>query len=224
MYLVLLRHGESIWNKENRFAGWSDIELTENGINDAINAGMMLATTHIQFSVAYTSVLKRAKDTLKYMLDYIQIPEVIEDYHFNERHYGALQGVNRDSAKEEYGEEQVKLWRRNFDVKPPLVDESDERYPGNNPYYSFLPKEKLPRGESLKDTLIRINEVLGDVKTRLKNHENILIVAHGNSLRAIIKDIEHISDEDIINVEVPIGKPIIYELDDNLNVINKVKL
>lgn len=224
MYLVLVRHGESIWNKENKFTGWTDVELSDKGIDEAISAGMILATTHIQFNVAYTSVLKRSKDTLKYMLDYMQIPEIISDYHFNERHYGALQGLNKDETKKKYGEEQVQLWRRSYDARPPELDVSDERYPGNDSKYANIDSEKLPKCESLKNTLMRVQEVLGDVKQRLKNHENVLIVAHGNSLRAIIKDLENISDDDIVSVEIPTGKPIIYELDDNLNIISKTEL
>lgn len=226
MYLVMVRHGESIWNKDqqNKFAGWSDVELSEKGIDEAINAGMMLATTHIQFSVAYTSVLKRAKDTLKYIEDYVQIPEVIEDYHYNERHYGALQGLNRDETKAKYGEELVQSWRRSYDVRPPLVDESDERFPSHSPLYTNIPKEKLPKGESLKDTLMRVKEVFGDVLNRLKRGENVLIVAHGNSIRAIVKEIENISDEDIVGVEIPTGRPLIYEFDNDLKIINKILL
>ena len=224
MYLVLVRHGESVWNKENRFTGWTDVGLSEKGIDEAISAGMMLATTHIQFSVAYTSVLKRAKDTLKYILDYIQVPEIIEDYHLNERHYGALQGLNKDEMREKYGEKQVHIWRRSFDVRPPELDVTDERYPGNDVKYANIDREKIPKCESLKDTLIRVEEILSDVKNRLIGGENVLIVAHGNSIRALIKDLEGISDDDIVNVEVPTGKPIIYELDENLNLISKIQL
>ena len=224
MYLVLVRHGESIWNKENKFTGWTDVELSDKGIDEAISAGMILATTHIQFNVAYTSVLKRSKDTLKFMLDYIQVPEVIEDYHFNERHYGALQGLNKDEMRNKYGEEQVHIWRRSYDVRPPELSTDDERYPGNDIKYNGIERSKLPTSESLRDTLIRVEKVFGDVKARLKNHENVLIVAHGNSIRAIVKDLEGISDEDIVNVEIPTGKPIIYELDDNLNVVSKTEL
>ena len=224
MYLVLVRHGESLWNKENRFTGWADVGLSEKGIDEAINAGMVLATTHIQFSIAYTSVLKRAKDTLRYIMDYVQIPQVIEDYHYNERHYGALQGLNKDEMRKKYGEEQVQIWRRSYDVRPPELDISDERFPGNDEKYKDLPLEKLPKCESLKDTLVRVEEVLGDVRDRLKHKENVLIVAHGNSIRAIVKDLEEISDEEIVKVEIPTGKPIIYELDENLKVISKTEL
>ena len=224
MYLVLVRHGESAWNKENRFTGWTDVELSEKGIDEAINAGMMLATTHIQFNIAYTSVLKRAKDTLKYIMDYVQIPLVIEDYHYNERHYGALQGLNKDEMKQKYGEDQVQKWRRSYDVRPPELDVSDERFPSHDDKYKDLPFEKLPKCESLKDTLIRVQEVFGDVKDRLRQGENVLIVAHGNSLRAIVKDLENISDEEIVKVEIPTGRPIVYELDDDLNVISKTEL
>ena len=223
MYLVFVRHGESVWNKENRFTGWTDVELSEKGIDEAVNAGMMLATTHIQFDVAYTSVLKRANDTLKYIMNYVTVPRVIRDYHLNERHYGALQGLNKDEMKEKYGEEQVHIWRRSYDVRPPLLDENDKRNPKFDDKYKGI--DNLPLAESLKDTLDRALVLWNsDIKKRLLNNENILIVAHGNSIRALIKNLEGISDEDITSLEIPTGKPVVYELDSELKIISKNEL
>lgn len=222
MYLVLVRHGESIWNKENKFTGWTDIGLSQKGIAEAKLAGKKLKDTNIKFDIAFTSFLSRAKDTLKYIEEAMEtdIP-IVEDYRLNERHYGALQGLNKDEMKAKYGDEQVKLWRRSYDVRPPELQYDDERYPGNDIKYDRISKEKLPVCESLKDTLFRVREVFDEkIKDRLMSG-NVLIVAHGNSLRALIKDLERISDEDIVNLEIPTGTPIIYELDEKLNILSK---
>ena len=225
MYLVLIRHGESVWNKENRFTGWTDVDLSEKGIIEAREAGEKLAASNIDFKVAYTSILKRSKNTYKYISEYLNNkPIVIEDYRLNERHYGALQGLNKDEMRKKYGEEQVHIWRRSFDVRPPELDINDERFPGNDPLYSNIPSNKLPKCESLKDTLMRVREFWQEQIVNKEHNENILIVAHGNSLRALIKDLENISDQDIVNLEIPTGKPILYELDNNLKIIKKENL
>lgn len=226
MRLVLVRHGESVWNKENRFTGWTDVALSEKGIEEAKEAGIMLKNFDFKFEVAFTSVLKRAEDTLKYILESFSynIP-IIEDYRLNERHYGALQGLNKDEMKKKYGEEQVKVWRRSYDVRPPQLSIDDKRYPGNDSKYAGIPHEKLPLSESLKDTLIRVREFYNEkIETNKKYMDkDILIVAHGNSLRALIKDLENISDDDIVNLEIPTGKPIIYTIDSN-NIIDKTTI
>lgn len=225
MYLVLVRHGESKWNKENRFTGWTDVDLSDRGISEASMAGIKLKEFGIKFDIAYTSVLKRAQNTLLYILNEIGTCPVMSDYRLNERHYGALQGLNKDEMKEKYGEEQVHIWRRSFDVRPPELDVTDPRYPGNDKKYNDIDKSKLPTSESLKDTLYRVRDIYDNyIKKSLLDNKNVLVVAHGNSLRALIKDLEGISDEDIINLEIPTGKPIIYELDANLKIINKIEL
>lgn len=225
MYLVLVRHGESVWNKENRFTGWTDVDLSKDGIEEAINAGEKLLSYGIKFDIAYTSVLLRARNTLLYILDKVGMCPVVSDYRLNERHYGALQGLNKDEVKEKYGEEQVKLWRRSFDVRPPELDKKDPRYPGNDPKYSEIDESKLPLAESLKDTLIRVKDIYDNyIKKSLLDNKNVLIVAHGNSLRALIKDLESISDDDIVNLEIPTGTPIVYELDLNLKIKQKIIL
>ena len=224
MRLVLVRHGESVWNKENKFTGWTDVELSEKGIEEAKKAGLVLKEKGYHFVIAFTSVLKRAEDTLKYIMDSIPYDlKVVKDYRLNERHYGALQGLKKEKKKKKYGEEQVKIWRRSFDVQPPALSTDDERYPGNDEKYVSIPKEKLPTGESLKDTLFRVREFYDENIKGKKEYlnEDILIVAHGNSLRALIKDLENISDEDIVNLEIPTGKPIVYEIDEMYNVISK---
>ena len=223
MYLVLVRHGESIWNKENLFTGWTDVPITEKGIEEAKEAGLILKRRNIYFDIAQTSVLKRAEDTLKYINDSLKgsFP-IISDYRLNERHYGALQGLNKSETANKYGKEQVQLWRRSYDVRPPLLDNTDDRYPGNDPKYVFLPKEKLPLGESLKDTEKRVQEFYKEIVVpNLIQNKNVLIVAHGNSLRALIKNLDHISDEAIPNLEISTGRPIIYELNRELEVLSK---
>ena len=220
--LVLVRHGQSIWNLENRFTGWTDVGLSEQGIKEAKEAGKTLKQKGFEFDIAYTSVLERANDTLKYILeelDETNIP-IKKSWRLNERHYGALQGLNKDETREKYGSEQVLLWRRSTNVKPPELSEDDERYPGNDPKYKDLSKEELPKTENLIDTINRViiywNQ---EIKKELESGKRIIIVAHGNSLRGLIKYLENISDEEIIKLEIETGNPICYELDDNLKPI-----
>ena len=223
MKLVLLRHGESTWNKENKFTGWTDVSLSTKGIDEAIEAGKLLKSIH--FDIAFTSVLKRAIDTYDYAIksfDY-EIP-VKSSYKLNERHYGALQGLNKDETRLKYGEEQVLLWRRSADTRPPLVDKFDTRYPGNDDKYRDVDSKLLPFGENLIDTYERVVSYYeSDIKDNLYD-KNVLIVAHGNSLRALIMYLENISKEDIMGVEIPTGNPLVYELDEKLNIIKKYYL
>lgn len=220
MYLIFVRHGESVWNKENRFTGWTDVELSTHGREEAKSAGIQLEKSGIKIDVAYTSSLIRAQDTLKIMMDYITVPIVRTSYRLNERHYGALQGLNKDEMREKYGEEQVKLWRRSFDVRPPLLSENDKRNPKFDSKYADI--SNLPLGESLKDTLKRTLVIWEeDIKKELECNKNVLVVAHGNSIRALIKNLEGISDDDIVSLEIPTGKPVVYELDEKLNIISK---
>lgn len=223
MKLVLLRHGESVWNKENRFTGWTDVDLSEKGVKEAENAGKLLKDKGYTFDVSYTSILKRANRTLEIVLKEmnLNIP-VYYSYRLNERHYGALQGLNKDEMRKKFGDEQVHIWRRSYDVRPPELSKDDERYPGNDPKYKDLTPEELPLTECLKDTLKRVLPYYNnEIKKHLENKENVLVVAHGNSLRSIIKYLENISDEDIMNVEIPTGIPYVYELDDNLTIKEK---
>ena len=220
--LVLVRHGQSMWNLENRFTGWTDVELSEQGIKEAKEAGKVLKEKGFNFDVAYTSVLKRANDTLKYILEELgeeNIP-VKKSWRLNERHYGALQGLNKDETKEKYGAEQVLLWRRSTDVRPPELSKDDERYPGNDPKYSDLKENELPTTENLIDTIERVMEYWNsDIKKDLEAGKRVIIAAHGNSLRGLIKYLDNMTDEEIIKLELQTGNPICYELDDNLKPI-----
>ena len=220
--LVLVRHGQSMWNLENRFTGWTDVELSEQGIREAKEAGKVLKEKGFEFDVAYTSVLKRANDTLNYILEELgekNIP-IKKSWRLNERHYGALQGLNKDETKEKYGDEQVLLWRRSTDVKPPELDLEDERYPGKDPKYSELKQEELPRTENLIDTINRVMVYWNsDIKKDLEAGKKVIIAAHGNSLRGLIKYLDNMTDEEIIKLELQTGNPICYELDDNLKPI-----
>ena len=220
--LVLVRHGQSMWNLENRFTGWTDVELSEQGIKEAKEAGKVLKEKGFNFDVAYTSVLKRANDTLKYILEELgeqDIP-VKKSWRLNERHYGALQGLNKDETKEKYGEKQVLLWRRSTDVRPPELSKDDERYPGNDPKYSDLKENELPTTENLIDTIKRVMEYWNsDIKKDLETGKRVIIAAHGNSLRGLIKYLDNMTDEEIIKLELQTGNPICYELDDNLKPI-----
>ena len=217
--LVIVRHGQSIWNLENKFTGWTDIDLSENGIKEAKEAGKILKSKNYKFDIAYTSILKRAQDTLKYILEELDETniEIKESYKLNERHYGALQGLNKDETRKKYGDEQVKLWRRSMFIKPPALSLDDERYPGNDIKYKDLNKEELPTTENLQDTINRVIDYWNsDIKKDLLNNKNVIIVAHGNSLRGLIKYLDNVSDEEIMNIELPTGRPICYELDENL--------
>lgn len=227
MKLVLLRHGESLWNKENKFTGWTDIDLSDKGIEEAHQAGIILKQNNFKFDIAFTSVLKRAVDTLKYVL--IELNEnditVKDSWKLNERHYGALQGLNKEETKTKYGEEKVQEWRRSFLSYPPSLSKSDERYPGNDEKYKDLKEEEIPLSENLKDTMKRVIEYYNsDIKKELLSGKDILIVAHGNSLRALIKYIENVSDDDIMGIEIPTGKPYVYELDEELKILKKYYL
>lgn len=220
--LVLVRHGQSMWNLENKFTGWTDVDLSEQGIKEAKEAGKVLKDKGFTFDVAYTSVLKRANDTLNYILEELgeeNIP-IKKSWKLNERHYGALQGLNKAETKEKYGEEQVLLWRRSSDVKPPELSVEDERYPGNDPKYKDLKEEELPKTENLIDTIKRVIDYWNsDIKQDLLDGKKVIIAAHGNSLRGLIKYLDNLTDEEIIKVELQTGNPICYELDDDLKPI-----
>ena len=220
--LVLVRHGQSMWNLENRFTGWTDVELSEQGIKEAKEAGKVLKEKGYGFDVAYTSVLKRANDTLEYILEELgeqDIP-VKKSWRLNERHYGALQGLNKDETKEKYGEEQVLLWRRSTDVRPPALSKDDERYPGNDSKYSELKENELPTTENLIDTIERVMVYWNsDIVKDLEAGKRVIIAAHGNSLRGLIKYLDNMTDKEVIKLELKTGNPICYELDDNLKPI-----
>lgn len=226
MKLVLLRHGQSIWNKENKFTGWTDIDLSKQGIEEAKEAGKLLKQNNFTFDIAFTSVLKRANNTLNYVLKEMNLNIPIKySYKLNERHYGALQGLNKDETRKKYGEEQVHSWRRSADVRPPALEITDPRFPGNDEKYKDIPKEKLPTTENLLDTIDRVVEYYNEeIKPELLKNKNVIISAHGNSLRALIKYLENVSDEEIMSIELPTGKPYVYELDNNLNILNKYYL
>ena len=220
--LVLVRHGQSEWNLENRFTGWTDVELTEQGMKEAEEAGIALREQGFHFDLAYTSVLKREEHTLDLILKEMgeENIEIKRNWRLNERHYGALQGLNKDETKEKYGAEQVLLWRRSTDVRPPELDVTDPRYPGNDPKYKDLTEDELPKTENLIDTIKRVTQYWNsDIEKSLKEGKNVIIVAHGNSLRGLMKYLDNISDEDIIKLEIQTGNPICYELDDNLKPI-----
>lgn len=222
MKLVLVRHGESVWNLENRFTGWTDVGLSEKGKVEAINAGKLLKKSGFTFDIAYTSVLKRANDTLDYILKELGESDIPIKYSWrlNERHYGALQGLNKDETKKKYGEEQVHLWRRSAKVRPPELDVTDPRYPGNDPKYKDLDEADLPRTENLLDTVKRVIKYWNsDIKKDLLDNKKIIIVAHGNSLRGLIKYLDNLNDEEIMSLEIATGKPICYEFDENLKPI-----
>ena len=220
--LVLVRHGQSIWNLENRFTGWTDVELSENGIKEAKEAGIVLKQKGFTFDIAFTSVLKRANDTLNYILVELDLKDIPINYSYklNERHYGALQGLNKDETRKKYGENQVLLWRRSADVRPPSLTKDDLRYPGNDPKYSNLKESELPLTENLVDTIKRVVEYYNsDIKKELEQSKKVIIVAHGNSLRGLMKYLDNLTDEEVIKLEIETGNPICYELDDNLKPI-----
>ena len=220
--LVLCRHGQSIWNLENLFTGWTDVDLTDKGIEEARTAGRQLKELGFQFDLAYTSVLKRAIRTLWLILDEMDqmwIP-VERAWELNERHYGALQGLDKAATAAKYGDDQVHIWRRSYDVPPPPLDAGDERHPSHDPRYAGI--DTLPGAESLKDTLERVKPYWDEqVAPRLRDGENILIAAHGNSLRALVKMLDNISDQDITEFNIPTGVPILYDLDDDLNPLQR---
>lgn len=225
--LVLIRHGQSEWNLSNQFTGWVDVNLTDEGAKQAQNAGKLIKEAGIEFDYAFTSVLTRAIKTLHYALEYsdqLWIPEV-KSWRLNERHYGALQGQNKAEAAEKFGDDQVHIWRRSYDVLPPLLDATDEGSAANDRRYANLDPHIVPGGENLKVTLERVMPFWEDeVAPKLLDGKNVIIAAHGNSLRALSKYLENISDDDIINLEMKTGQPVVYELDDHLNVTGKTKL
>jgi 2,3-bisphosphoglycerate-dependent phosphoglycerate mutase len=225
--VVLLRHGESVWNKENRFTGWTDVPLSEKGIQEAREAGRLLREGGFTFDIAFTSVLKRAIKTLWIVLeemDLMWIP-VVRSWRLNERHYGALQGLNKAEAAAEMGEEQVKLWRRSYDVPPPALNLDDPRHPRNDPRYAEFHPGDLPATECLKDTIERFlpyaQENIGPV---IRSGKRVLLVAHGNTLRGLIKYAERISDQDIADLNIPTATPLVYELEDDMKPIRRYYL
>ena len=225
--MVLLRHGESKWNKENRFTGWTDIKLSAKGVEEAVEAGCVLKKEGYIFDVAYTSVLNRAIKTLWLVLeemDLMWIP-VYRCWRLNERHYGALQGLNKAETAEQMGTDQVKLWRRSYDVRPPALTPDEPGCPGNDPRYASLKEEELPLTECLKDTVERFLPYWHEtIAPAVRDGKRVLIAAHGNSLRALVKYLDKISDEDIVGLNIPTGIPLVYELEDNLTPIRSFYL
>ena len=220
--LVLLRHGESQWNLENRFTGWTNVDLTEKGEEEARKAGQLLNQEAIKFNVVHTSLLKRANRTMEICIDEMGLTKVSKkfDWRLNERHYGGLQGLNKAETAEKHGDEQVLIWRRSYDTPPPELDYNDERHPRFDKLYSEIAADLLPNSESLKDTVKRFMPYWLDViKPEIQEGERVLIVAHGNSLRAIVKHLDQISDEDILKLNIPTGVPLVYELDEDLKPI-----
>jgi 2,3-bisphosphoglycerate-dependent phosphoglycerate mutase len=220
--LVLIRHGESIWNKENRFTGWYDVDLSEKGLGEAKDGGQLLKKEGYVFDIAFTSVLKRAIRTLWIVLDQMDLMwiPVIRDWRLNERHYGSLQGLNKSETAAKYGEDQVKIWRRSYDVPPPALEENDPRNPAKDPRYKAFRKSDLPLTECLKDTVARVLPFWHDVVSpMIKNGKKVLIAAHGNSLRALVKYLDNISEEEILGMNIPTGIPLVYELDKDLKPI-----
>ncbi len=225
--LVLLSHGESIWNKENRFTGWTDVDLSERGVEEAKRAGALLRSAGYTFDLAFTSVLKRAIRTLWIVMDEMDLMwiPVHRSWRLNERHYGALQGLNKAETAQKYGDEQVLVWRRSFDVPPPSLEKDDARYPGSDPRYKDIDGKEIPLTESLKDTIARFlpywHEQIAPV---VKSGKRVLIAAHGNSLRALVKYLDGVSDEEIVKLNIPTGVPLVYELDERLKPVRSYYL
>ena len=210
--LVLIRHGESTWNKENRFTGWTDVDLSEKGLQEAKKAGELLRKEGYTFEIAYTSVLKRAIRTLWIVLDEMDLMwiQVIRNWRLNERHYGALQGLNKAETASKYGDEQVHIWRRSYDIQPPALEKSDERYPGKDPRYKYLSEKEIPLTECLKDTVERFLPYWeSTIAPMIKTGKKVLIAAHGNSLRALVKYLDNIPDNEIVNLNIPTGVPLV---------------
>src|SRR6476646_10102018 len=217
--VVLLRHGFSTWNKENRFTGWTDVDLADEGRHEAAEAGRLLKEGGFVFDIAYTSVLKRAIRTLWIALDVLDqlwIP-VEKDWRLNERHYGALQGLNKAETAAKHGDDQVKIWRRSYDIPPPPLGLDDPRYPGLDPRYGDLKRSQIPLSESLKDTVARFLPYWHEtVAPAIRNDQRVLLAAHGNSLRALVKYLDNVSESEIVELNIPTGIPLVYELDDDL--------
>lgn len=225
--VVLLRHGQSEWNLENRFTGWTDVDLTEQGRKEAYEAGKKMLAADILPDYAVTSVLKRAIRTQQLATDAMNrmwIP-VVKDWHLNERHYGALQGLNKAETAQKYGDEQVMLWRRSYDVTPPALTTDDKRYPGNDPIYNSLSTDELPLTESLRDTISRVRPCWEEIiMPAIRLYGTVLVAAHGNSLRALAMMLLHLDSEEIMKVEIPTGQPWVFELDDRYNVVRNYYL
>jgi len=217
--VVLLRHGESTWNRENRFTGWYDVDLSERGLAEAREAGRLLSEGGYTFDIAYTSLLKRAIRTLWTALDGLYrlwIP-VVKDWRLNERHYGWLQGLNKAETTAKYGEAQVKIWRRSYDIPPPPLEPGDPRHPSNDPRYAALSPQQLPLTESLKDTVARVIPYWRDaIAPSIRSGKQVVVAAHGNSLRALVKYLDDLSESAIVELNIPTGIPLVYELDDDL--------
>jgi len=217
--VVLLRHGESIWNKANLFTGWTDVDLSEKGKEEAAEAGRVLKEQGFSFDIAFTSVLKRAIRTLWIVLDEMDLMwiPVVRDWRLNERHYGALQGLNKAETAARYGEKQVKIWRRSYDIPPPALEENDLRHPDRDPRYKSLSKDQLPLTECLKDTVARFLPCWQEqIAPAIRTGKRVLIAAHGNSLRALVKYLDNVPDQEIVELNIPTGMPLVYELDDGL--------
>ncbi|EHM4259369.1 TPA: 2,3-diphosphoglycerate-dependent phosphoglycerate mutase [Listeria monocytogenes] len=227
MKLVLIRHGQSEWNKLNLFTGWHDVDLSQEGVVEAMTAGKRIKEAGLEFDVAFTSVLTRAIKTLNYVLeesDQMWVP-VHKSWRLNERHYGALQGLNKQETAEKYGADQVQKWRRSYDTLPPLLEENDERQAKNDRRYQLLDTHGIPSGENLKVTLERVIPYWMDtIAPEIKEGRRVVIAAHGNSLRALVKFLEGISDDEIMDLEIPTGVPLVYELNDDLKPVNKYYL
>eukprot|EP00827_Trimyema_finlayi_P003854 TRINITY_DN364_c0_g1_i8.p1 TRINITY_DN364_c0_g1~~TRINITY_DN364_c0_g1_i8.p1 ORF type:complete len:254 (+),score=110.25 TRINITY_DN364_c0_g1_i8:75-836(+) len=225
--VVLIRHGESTWNEENRFTGWTDVPLSKKGVQEAIEAGQMLKEKQFKFDICFTSVLKRAiltYNTIADQLDCHHIP-VIKSYRLNERHYGALQGLNKSETAAKHGEKQVLIWRRSYDIPPPKLEETDNRFPGKDDRYNELPFDVLPFTECLKDTVERVLPYWNDIICpTIKSGKKVVIAAHGNSLRAIVKYLDNISDEAIVNLNIPTAIPLVYELDEKMRKVKSYYL
>ena len=225
--VVLLRHGQSTWNMENKFTGWVDVDLSEKGIVEAKQAGKLLKTEGYTFDIAFTSLLKRAIRSLWIVLDELDLMwiPVVRHWRLNERHYGALQGLNKADTAAKYGDEQVQIWRRSYDIQPPALEKNDERYPGKDPRYSELTESQLPLAECLKDTVERFvpywKETIAPV---VKEGNKVIIAAHGNSLRALVKYLDDVPEAEIVGLNIPTGVPLVYELDDNLRSIKSYYL
>ncbi len=222
--LVLIRHGESVWNQANRFTGWKDVDLTDKGTSEAQNAGKILKEKGFEFNMAYTSRLTRAIKTLNHILDQMNLQwiPVTKEWQLNERHYGGLQGLNKAETAEKHGEEQVKIWRRSFDTPPPAMEKSNPEHASHDPRYADVPAAQIPNGESLKDTVARVLPLWNQKITKdILASKKILIAAHGNSIRALVMHLENLSPAEIMEINIPTGIPLVYKLDENFKVLHK---